>query len=282
MILKPFLSLIILFGLLPCLATAAPQPDCPCSRRKGSNGRKGLNARSPMLPGADGWPKYKVKKSDKITLPIWDPIQKKWKIPVQKPAKKGIFDAWKKKSIKELWESLDKEAKLKELDQQRLRDALADSELTIKQISKSPPTINVKFINRSPFRLCFNEYKSPMDAHAFENGLFSIIEEETKNNFAVYNESSETVLDDTKNDRSVILAPNQTVEQNIELPGKNVRKPGNWLRMLKAANRVTVRLEAIWPDIKATEENSTDNTTELGWAYKLYDPFKSNEIELHL
>ncbi|EWY82154.1 hypothetical protein FOYG_14270 [Fusarium oxysporum NRRL 32931] len=80
MIFNPFLSLIILFGLLACLATAAPQHDCQCSQHKGSNGGRGLNARSQILPSP--WPPTKPKAQkyrQDDTLLFWDGESRKFK-----------------------------------------------------------------------------------------------------------------------------------------------------------------------------------------------------------
>ncbi|KAL9564548.1 hypothetical protein ACKAV7_011000 [Fusarium commune] len=417
MILKPFLFLIILFGLLACLATAAPYHDCQCSQHKGFNGGRGLNARSPILPPP--WPPGPEKKVEKYreddTLIFWDGKSKSlkclvtssfvdrsksppqpffkskivdavkdpksksgpWKCPkgepVKKTPKKGLnarspikppppppippWPSWPPSKVEKYredaallfkdgrrfkcvvesffvdrqkwlqpkfskykiviavhdpnsklhpwkcptgggvmitpeqtdsskmnidWDEMNRlksENKINGTDiniMHEIHTALGSTELKIKQLSKSPPTINVKFINKGPYTIRFGEDGSPMDKHAFENGLFVILA--NKMNLGNGNKWSQDIVEPGRQNGTITLKPNQTVEQDVVFPGKTIPNPEKWLAVLKDCHEVKVKMRGVWVYMSV-------NDTADGIEYedrKADVDFNSNMIELDL
>ncbi|KAF4951347.1 hypothetical protein FGADI_7545 [Fusarium gaditjirri] len=320
MVLKPYLSIFILFGLLVCLATAAPPHD---PQPKGSNGDKGLKARAwtyppppPTPPPPPKWPwkkNIKQRRPDEyimyrdhrtrmimcsrgsfwINIGKWapapyekyefvqalqDPKTKLWQCPARipnniPPKKRGLIE--RNERNREKPEKLEKpEKKISNMDTatREVRNALRTTEIKIKQISRNPPKVTVKFINRGPYRIQFREVGSPMDRHAFDRGFFVIFSSGQDIRARKFRNTKRGRLDIKHINRDIItLNPNQTVEQdvllNLAVGNTRICDQTKWYAYVRKneSNSLEMKMYGKWGFISVMEmANGTEYEADKG------------------
>ncbi|KAF4445783.1 hypothetical protein F53441_10532 [Fusarium austroafricanum] len=164
--------------------------------------------------------------------------------------------------------------------------AINHMNVTISQVSEDPIIVNVEIKNPSDLSINFWDEYSPISPSAFELGFFEIFADEVALNFG---EKTRTrVSQDFKQsieniDNVLHLGPGESLDRNITIPPESVKENGNWLEMLKAANKVKLQSAGKWIGIGACASNDTVANREAFAEWSDADhSWASNFIELDL
>ncbi|KAM0436646.1 hypothetical protein ACHAPT_002355 [Fusarium lateritium] len=175
-------------------------------------------------------------------------------------------------------EAAREEAERKEVEQAR------NLTVTIKQISKTPLTINIEVKNNSTRLVTFLNISTPLDPDAFDLGLFRI----TPGNLKMVNFASQVLSQRPPkhwvHEEYIEISPGMTMSNNITMLGDEPALRQEWVRMLRAADKVEMQMKGTWRRIWTATRDEVTNITykDTDWFCPGLGSFESNVIELRL
>lgn len=138
-------------------------------------------------------------------------------------------------------------------------DILAGLHVSLRQTSKSPPTISVKVTNNSPKAVTFLTWQSPLDQLALQIGLLNITPEGASEPLALPIIKAQRKL--PPNEESLVsLAPGESKENDVVL--KEVIVPIEKIRGKKTAVELKSRWHTVW--LKARSDLTDEEIANLG------------------
>lgn len=138
-------------------------------------------------------------------------------------------------------------------------DILADLHVSLRQTSKSPPTVSVKVTNNSPQAVTILTWQSPLDQLALQIGLFNITPEGASGPLDLPVIKAQRKI--PPNEESLVsLGPGESKENEVVL--KEVIVPIEKIRGKKTTLELKSRWHTVW--LKARSELTDEEIANLG------------------